>query len=201
MSFESSRPLPSQRKLLQATAVAIVVAGIVLVSTVLPAEYGIDPTGLGDRLGLTALAAEQDEATPSAPALAAPASVALPAPPATASEAVGRRDTAPFADSQTVTLPPGKGVEIKARMKAGDQFVFHWVASDAVGFDMHGERPDAAEGEYTSYWIEQAQSTASGTFTAPFDGSHGWYWHNKGGEPVTVTVAVSGYFEGKLYRP
>src|SRR3546814_3887003 len=73
----------------------------------------------------------------------------------------------------SLTLAPGKGAEIKAHMNQGDTFVFHWTADAAVAVDMHGERVDAAKDEYTSYWIEREQSEASGTFTAPFDGSHG----------------------------
>jgi len=47
--------VPSTRRLLKATALAIAVAGIILVTTVLPAEYGIDPTGVGSHLGLDVL--------------------------------------------------------------------------------------------------------------------------------------------------
>src|SRR3546814_7721316 len=75
-------------------------------------------------------------------------------------------------------------------MNQGDTFVFHWTADAAVAVDMHGERVDAAKDEYTSYWIEREQSEASGTFTAPFDGSHGWYWLNRGDTPVTVQVDI-----------
>jgi hypothetical protein len=45
--------LPSSRQLLRSTAIAFVVAGALLTTTVLPAEYGIDPTGIGGALGLT----------------------------------------------------------------------------------------------------------------------------------------------------
>src|SRR3546814_6550787 len=99
----------------------------------------------------------------------------------------------------SLTLAPGKGAEIKAHMNQGDTFVFHWTADAAVAVDMHGERVDAAKDEYTSYWIEREQSEASGTFTAPFDGSHGWYWLNRGDTPVTVQVDISG-FQQDLYR-
>src|SRR3546814_17775149 len=90
----------------------------------------------------------------------------------------------------SLTLAPGKGAEIKAHMNQGDTFVFHWTADAAVAVDMHGERVDAAKDEYTSYWIEREQSEASGTFTAPFDGSHGWYWLNRGDTHVTVQVEI-----------
>lgn len=45
--------LPSSAQLLRSTAIAIVAAGVILVTAVLPAEYGIDPTGAGRLLGLT----------------------------------------------------------------------------------------------------------------------------------------------------
>ena len=45
--------LPSQRALARATLMAAAVAGVLLLTVVLPAEYGIDPTGAGRVLGLT----------------------------------------------------------------------------------------------------------------------------------------------------
>ena len=47
--------LPSLRTLAVASAVSVVVAALVLVTAVLPAEYGIDPLGTGRMLGFTAL--------------------------------------------------------------------------------------------------------------------------------------------------
>lgn len=45
--------LPSSRQLLRSTAIAALIATGLLATTVLPAEYGIDPTGVGGALGLT----------------------------------------------------------------------------------------------------------------------------------------------------
>ncbi|MDQ3511769.1 MAG: hypothetical protein M3414_08860 [Pseudomonadota bacterium] len=199
---------PSTRRLLTATAVAIVVAGVILVTTVLPAEYGIDPTGIGSRLGLDVLAgtAEAGELPATAPPAAATSAteaeldaVGQPAQPVEAGP-VSKREVAYHSDTMSLVLPPGKGAEIKAAMKSGDGMVFHWSASGDVAVDMHGERTGAANDEYTSYWIERSQRQASGTFNAPFDGSHGWYWLNRSNEPVTVRVEVTG-FQEKLYRP
>ncbi|MBS3973370.1 MAG: hypothetical protein KGZ89_00650 [Actinobacteria bacterium] len=41
--------------LARAGAISLLVAAIVLVVAILPAEYGIDPTGLGETLGFTAV--------------------------------------------------------------------------------------------------------------------------------------------------
>jgi hypothetical protein len=44
--------LPSTIKLLQSTLVAAIVALVLLITTVMPSEFGIDPTGVGRLLGL-----------------------------------------------------------------------------------------------------------------------------------------------------
>ena len=181
----------STPQLLKATAVALLAASALLVTTVLPAEYGIDPTGLGRVFGLTAL----NTAPAAAPALA------VPAPRATAPQATVIQHPAAFrSEEMTLTLQPKEGAEIKALMRAGEAFVFSWVSTGGpVNFDMHGEKPNDGD-QFSSYWKDRGQTEAHGSFTAPFDGSQGWYWSNKGAAPVTITVKVSGYFE-KLYRP
>lgn len=55
--FNSELPtqaqLPSTLQLLVSTLMAMLLAAALLITTVLPAEYGIDPTGVGRVLGLT----------------------------------------------------------------------------------------------------------------------------------------------------
>lgn len=194
----------SNAQLLKAALVAAAIAAVVLVTTILPAEYGIDPTGLGSRMGLTVL---NPDAAPAASETTAPVvaaepeldAVGQPMKPVEAA-VVSKRDRAYRQDTLSLTLPPGKGAEIKAAMKSGDGFVFHWTASSEVAVDMHGEPTGAVDDEYTSYWIEPALRVGAGTFTASFDGTHGWYWLNRGTSEVTVEVEVSGFHE-KLFRP
>jgi hypothetical protein len=45
--------LPSSRALLRSTLIAAATAAVLLVTVVLPAEYGVDPTGVGRVIGLT----------------------------------------------------------------------------------------------------------------------------------------------------
>lgn len=44
---------PSPASLRRASLVAVLIAVVLVVTAVLPAEYGIDPTGIGRRIGLT----------------------------------------------------------------------------------------------------------------------------------------------------
>ncbi len=202
MSTPDIRPLPTPAQLWKATGIAVLVAVSVLLVAVLPAEYGIDPTGIGRKLGLGKLAAASVEArslVPSAsPAPATPANSVTPSAPA---HAVVQRPSPFRSDEMELTLQPGEGAEIKATMRNGDQFVFGWIAENGkVEFDMHGEAINAQKDEFTSYWKGTGHTSGHGAFTAPFDGTHGWYWLNRGKRPVSVRVKVSGFFE-KLFRP
>ncbi len=54
MATPSSPPGgPSSAALRRASFLAVIVAAVLVLTAVLPAEYGIDPTGIGRRIGLT----------------------------------------------------------------------------------------------------------------------------------------------------
>ena len=52
-----TRELPSKRKLATAIGLALAAAGLILVTIVLPAEYGVDPLRTGAAIGLTRMSA------------------------------------------------------------------------------------------------------------------------------------------------
>ncbi|MBA2721578.1 MAG: transmembrane anchor protein [Methylibium sp.] len=92
--------LPSSRQLVRSTVLAAIAAAALLTTTVLPAEYGIDPTGIGSVLGLTemgeiktSLAAEA--AAADARLAAAPAADAEPMLPPPVADAVAPASPAP----------------------------------------------------------------------------------------------------------
>ncbi|QGP80437.1 hypothetical protein [Sphingobium sp. CAP-1] len=184
---------PSPSALAKATGGALIAAGAILTFFVLPAEYGIDPTGVGGALGLTGMVAGKAEAAP-APQAATPASVAIPTKATIAKSAAWRQD------DMTITLEPHSGREVKAHMAKGDSFIFTWKSSGPIKAEMHGEELNATDGSFTDYWKELEITGGQGDFTAPFDGTHGWYFRNKGDTPVTVTVKTVGFYKD-LFQP
>jgi hypothetical protein len=195
------KTIPGKATLYKATAVAALVAAVITTAFILPAEYGIDPTGIGKITGLTAIAeagsedAQMQEVLPTTPAadgnLLAGASLSP----------VTKQGSVLNSKTLELTLAPNKGAELKAKMQKGQSIVFSWSANgQPLLVDMHGEELNAKADEYTSYWLERSQSAGSGNFVAPFDGTHGWYWKNKGTEPVTVTVTIHGFFDD-FYKP
>ena len=179
--------------LFKAVAGAAVVAGIVLTCVVWPAETGYDPTGIGEKLGLTGMSAANAE---EGAASAASAAVGL----AVMNKESIAKTTAYRSDEKTFTLAPHSGIEIKAHMAKGDSLIFRWESDGPVKMDMHGEPPHPKEGEFTTYWKEKGLTSAQGSFTAGFEGRHGWYWRNKGETPVTIKLQTAGFYKD-LFEP
>jgi hypothetical protein len=107
MSAPLTPDLPSSGSLWRSTVIALAIAIVLLVTCVLPAEYGTDPTGIGRVLGLTQMGevkmAIAEEAASNAAAQAAADSVAAaaesrdgaaPAMPADRDSSTARADTA-----------------------------------------------------------------------------------------------------------
>lgn len=172
---------------MKASAAALVVAAILLVSVVFPAEYGIDPLGTGDALGLSVLSGT--------------ATAEEPVPPPEGSR-VAPVQEGPFAlypagfkvDSRELVLGPYEYVEYKYRLERGATMLFSWRASGDVMHDFHGD-PEGESGSTAAQSFDtRSRRQADGSFEAPFTGIHGWYWENPGGETITVRVTTAGFY-------
>jgi hypothetical protein len=193
--------LPSARALLRSTVIAAAVAAVLLVAVVLPAEYGVDPTGVGRVIGLTEMgeikmelareAAAAEAAAGTAPGQSAAVASAEPvADPVPAS--AGETSPVPSSDEVNITLTPGQGREIKLEMREGASVRYTWVVDGGVvNSDTHGDRPGLS---YHGYAKGTAQASDEGVLVAAFDGMHGWFWRNRGRDPVTVTLRTSGEY-------
>jgi hypothetical protein len=157
---------PSGKTLAVATGGAVAVAALLLVSVVLPAEYGLDPMGTGRLLGLLGLSRAQ---------------------PVVRSDDAYRTDVAEF------ELAPTEWVESTYRFEDGESMVFAWDATGAVSYNFHSA-PDGAPPGFAESFDAQERESAYGTYTAPFSGIHGWYWENLGTEYVTITLTTAGYY-------
>jgi hypothetical protein len=192
----SRADLPSTKQLVRSTLIAAGVAVVILVTAVLPGEYGVDPTGIGRVLGLTQMGEVKQQLAAEAEADAAPAvaetEVAVEAVAADVAEAPAAAPASEWRDEVTLTLAPGEAAEIKLVMKAGETAGYAWTAkSGALNSDLHG---DGKGGQATSYRKGRAESSDSGDLTAAFDGSHGWFWRSRGDAPVELVLQVRGEY-------
>lgn len=112
--------------------------------------------------------------------------------PAAASEKL-LAQAAERSDETIITLQPAEGVEWKMNMPRGAQARYAWtVQGGSVNYDMHGT--PASGGKETSYKSGRAVPKDEGTLTAAYDGSHGWFFRNRGNAPVSITLKTSGSY-------
>lgn len=206
--FPTRTELPSTGKLLRSTVIAALIAVGLLTTTVLPAEYGIDPTGIGRALGLTQMGeikmARKAEAASetTAPATQKPQAT-VQTPPTTAkpvaaiaSDSLVKETASAQQHTMTVRLKPGQAAEIKLTMRKGVSVRYEWTTQGGtVNYDTHGDSVNAPKGFYHGYSKGQNTASDAGTLQAAFDGTHGWYWRNRSGAEVTVTLKTSGDYE------
>jgi hypothetical protein len=197
----------SRKKLLIGSAVALTAAAVALVVFILPAEYGIDPTGAGEALGVTKLADTGEEeniylkrglartnvlfpldaaAEPNEETLRATLEdkgIAVPA------------DAEVRTDRYTFELLPYEGIEMKYVLAEGAPMVFSWRTAAPVNVDMHSH-PFEGGTEATESFVIEDLSSQTAVYVAPFTGIHGWYWQNRTLENVTLTLDATGAFTG-----
>ena len=168
-------PIQSTKSLIKASVLASLLAVVILTTMVLPAEYGIDPTGLGEKMGLTVLAEPAEE---------------LIEPVIASCDTVSVQD-----DSVTITILPHSGLEYKLYVEKGELLSYSWQTDGvALYFDFHGEPKGDTTGYFKSY-KETILAKDSGSKKIPFSGSHGWYWKNETSLPVIVSLQTKGVYQ------
>lgn len=220
--YNTDRPnreeLPSTAKLVRSTIIAAIIALVLLVTVVMPAEYALDPTGAGRVLGLTEMGeikqqlAEEAAADAAAQRVAVQTQTEAPAPasvePAASAEAApdakpSPEESAPataneseWKDEVRFVLTPGQGTEFKLTMNEGAIARFSWESEGGpVNFDTHGD----GGGRSISYEKGRGVPEDEGELEAAFTGNHGWFFRNRNNNDVTVVLRTGGDY-GELKK-
>lgn len=179
-------PVASNKALIVATISAVIISVLIYFTVILPAEYNVDPTGIGKKLGLTVLSEPVTD-----PVVTNPVKVQ------------NENNTNPVEDSfdfredtVAITVPANKGVEYKFNLKEFGNLSYEWKTNDAsnIYFDFHGEPAGDTTGYFESFTIATTNQM-QGSATVPFDGSHGWYWKNATNQDVNIELKTSGNYQ------
>jgi len=186
MTDEQPTDTPSRGKvILLSAAVAATVTAIAVVF-VIPAEFGIDPTGLGEASGLTEIANPQAcvtlERGLKRKGVLTPSDTALAPEPGQS-------------DHWTYELQPYQEIELKYVLDKDAPIVFSWSAEGPLNYDMHAHPFEGGEALTESYAIAKGDQQ-HGRYVAAFSGIHGWHWQNRGLSTVRLTLVTSGRIAG-----
>lgn len=167
----------------------LVVGTLIVVGAILPAEYNVDPLGLGKLSGMSRLWAPEEKAWTSDSG--APVMFEADGPPAHYAFEI------PLGASDW----PEAALEYKFAMKPGQAFLYHWAAFNADGspasvpveFDFHGHTVEDGKTMTVAEYRKDRALSDQGSLTAPFEGIHGWYFKNHAPDPVIIRLEVNGY--------
>ena len=186
--------LPTPKQLRRSTIAAVIGAAFIGVGVYLPAEYGIDPTGMGNALGLTEMGKIKQqlarEAAEDQLIHGGDQSLNL------MNDIFGLFVGAAHAqdawtDTVTFTLAPDAFTEVKMVMAAGDIVEYSWVAEGGrINFDLHAHGNDQS----VDYDRGRGATDGQGSIKAPFPGEHGWFWRNRDKTDVTITLQLRGNY-------
>lgn len=203
---EMSHPVLATKKIIIATFVALLTGAIIFITSVLPAEYGKDPTGVGKALGFIKLYQEPEQVIAqesgsqelhrllkledggSPPGVIRPEEANQPPP---------EKQLEERQDSIQITIPAGKGLEYKINMLKHGRLKYEWLTSQGtVYFDFHGEVKQLTPSKnvyFESYTVAYSNNMI-GSFLAPFEGKHGWYFKNASGSDIRINIRLKGQY-------
>jgi len=202
-NMPTNNDLPSMGRLIKSTILAICIATIILVTVVLPAEYGIDPMGIGEMIGLVRMgeikvSLAQEAARESNASVIGDAAVQEEQKAKVASKILVSDRSADYRnDRLTISLKPNEGKEIKLTMIKGSTVDYNWYTDGGkANFDSHADSKKL-EIKYHSYQKGQLEKS-EGVLEAAFDGNHGWFWRNRTSETMKVTLELNGNYADVL---
>lgn len=209
-NIPADRELPSTAKLVKSTVFAAATAFILLVTVVMPAEYGVDPTGIGkvtglQKMGEIKMSLTQEakvekvsaEQVTQAITNAQPLSQIVPGQEtkltSSAAAEVAKPANEVRRDEMKVRLAPNEGTEIKVTLEKGKSVNYTWWTDGGkANFDVHGDSKDLGI-DYHGYG-KGSDQRKDGIITAAFNGHHGWFWRNRTSKTITVTLQASGEY-------
>ena len=186
-----SKSIPPGR-LIALTVGGLVVATIAVFGAILPAEFNMDPLGIGKATGLSRLWAPPEVAFDTTKAGTGPL--------AREYEMPWRTDTIEIPLRSGDDRTRGNELEYKVRMKQGGTLIYEWSVSDLASpeefyFDFHGHTVVEGQEMTVATYKQATAGKAAGALTAPFDGVHGWYFQNQSLPAVVVRVKLAGFYE------
>lgn len=199
---EIKHQIVEKKQIIKAILFALIISTLILVSAVLPAEYGIDPIGTGKLFGFSKLHFSENEALTtqksfplikmekagSGPEVKRPIEADNPPP---------KKQFAEREDTIEVIVPAGKGIEYKTYMLKGGKMKYEWKTNHGtVYLDFHGEVKQAKplnDVYFESYTLAYSNNMV-GTFYAPFEGKHGWFFRNNEKKDIIVTLKLKGQY-------
>ena len=174
-------------------------AVFIIIGFVLPANYNIDPTGIGKKLGILGAYVNTANQPDNNPAVAQSNSAnqanTPAAPVATVPTDISSLPLEEHEDTVELVVPPKQSLTYRLSMERDYALKYTWLTDgQPLASDFRGERKDAKTNEFKSFSKKESAKLSS-FFIVPFDGNFGWHWENKSEKAVTIKLHIKGAYK------
>ena len=98
-------------------------------------------------------------------------------------------------DKMIINIPARGEKEYKLQLAKGVTLEYAWKTDKGeLFYDFHGEPKGDTTGYFKTF-EKDTKSSASGSLTTTFEGTHGWYWKNNNAFPVVIILNVAGEYQ------
>ena len=104
-------------------------------------------------------------------------------------------------DKIIINIPARGEKEYKLQLTKESVLEYAWKTDKGeLFYDFHGEPKGDTTGYFKTF-EKDTKSSASGSLTTIFEGTHGWYWKNNNAVPVVIALNVAGEYQRLDLKP
>jgi hypothetical protein len=164
---------------------------------VLPGIYGIDPSGIGGKLGLNGVSSQKSVDTGNDIAVQTQDSQNSSDQTYKGAGAQGQSEELPGEHQETfaLTVPPKQILLFKFAMARDYELDYRWATDGKPLYaELRGKKETVRDDEFKVFG-KLKESKAKGFFIAPFSGNYSLYWDNKSDQAVKVRLTAKGVYK------
>jgi hypothetical protein len=197
LNVNNPRPeeLPSKKQLFKSLVFGLILGLIIFLTIILPAEYAVDPTGIGKKIGLQEMGiikkelAEEAEADRELDKIKKDDSsflnnffnIFI-----SKAMAQGHKE---WKDNVNFVIKSGKTAELKFTLLKGQSFEYAVIAEGGlINFDLHGHGKTKSK----TYEKGRGSNGSEGKIVVDFDGEYGWFFRNRDKKDISITINLWG---------
>lgn len=178
-------------KLILVFAGSMTATFLLVFSLVLPAIYGIDPTGLGAKLGINGVSSQAAVSMGKdiVPQTQSPENAA------DQPNAVIQEQPEERQETFALSVPPKQNLVFNFAMARDYELDYHWATEGKPLYaELRGKKDTAKDNEFKVFG-KLKESKAKGFFIAPFSGNYSLYWENKSDQDVKIRLTAKGVYK------
>ena len=196
--FENKMETRSLFTLIAVALLSGLTAVLLVIALVLPTAYGIDPTGIGSKLGLVKAQPGQPEnlartETTTEPSGLSPRQASKASKPIVTDIDNGLEPERE--DTVSLVVPPKSAMAYRITMLRDYALNYHWKTDDKrVNLTFRGEGKNIPLKIFKDFSKDHS-AKGQGLFIVPFPGVYGWYWENQSDQPITIWLNARGAYQ------